>query len=80
MGIVIAIETFHTAGRDGNARTVYAGQAIPDSDPVVAANRTSFRTPEQMASATVVEHHAVEQATAAPGERRDIRHPRGRAR
>jgi len=61
MGILRARETFHT----GNHRTIRRGQLVPDTDPVVAGRRHLF---EEITS--------IEQATAAPGEKRDVRKPK----
>lgn len=71
---VIATETLHVATKSGTPRTIYAGQALDDKDPIVKRNPGAFKTAEELGDNVVVEHHAtVEQATAAPGERRTVK-------
>lgn len=76
MALVIATETIFVATKGGTPRTIVAGAALDDADPIVKANPRSFSTPEAIADAAVPPTFSpVEQATAAPGERRTVRQP-----
>lgn len=74
MALVIAIETIHAATKDGVPRTIHVGTSLDASDPIVKACPRSFSTPEEVsANATPPTFAAVEQATAAPGDRRTVK-------
>lgn len=70
---LVAVQTIHLAAKKGEpVRTIYAGTPVASDDPAVKANPSAFRTPEEIAEARVPEHRPVEQATAAPGEKRTV--------
>jgi hypothetical protein len=75
----IAIQTCRVPGQ----RTlVKKGKAYPDDDPVVKSHPDLFETAEEaqerqrrpMSTADLPHRQPVEQATAAPGEVRNVRH------
>ncbi len=55
---------------DGYTQVIQPGSIYEDTDPLVRANPDCFEPVRATAGVSV------EQATAAPGERRDVRRPR----
>ncbi|MFE9936321.1 hypothetical protein [Streptomyces hirsutus] len=57
---------------DGRPRVVKTGQLVPDDDPIVKGREASFESVDAHLSAR---RQRVEQATADPGEPRDLTPP-----
>lgn len=69
----IATQTIHVATKSGIVRTIFAGQALPADDPIVKRSPDAFKTAEELSADVEVRHGpTVEQATAAPGEKRSV--------
>jgi len=77
MDVVYATATTHVTTRDGARIVVHKGQHWPADDPVVQAQPSLFSADPRWGMAYSVEPAGydapVEQATAAPGERRSRR-------
>lgn len=78
MNVVYAVSDAQAPMADGSLATVRKGQHWPASDPVVAAHPSLFTTDARYGMCYSVEPAGyndppVEQATAAPGERRNTR-------
>lgn len=58
---------------NGVPRVITGGQIVADDDPAVKGHETSF---EDVGVAAARSSRAVEQATAAPGEKRSVGRPR----
>ena len=75
MAKMYAKETTHIATKDGLV-TVVKGQAYDSGSKIVKAAPDAFATSKDRdTSYEVIEHHAVEAATAAPGETRAVQKP-----
>jgi hypothetical protein len=75
MNVVYAMSTSQVETPDGGRHTVRAGSHWPDSDPVVKARPDMFSTDGRFGLSFStpppgMDEPPVEQATAAPGERR----------
>ncbi|MFE7236091.1 hypothetical protein ACFVAF_36865 [Streptomyces sp. NPDC057596] len=57
---------------DGSLRVVRAGQLVEDDDPIVTGREASF---ESVDAHLAARRPRVEQATAAPGEQRNLTSP-----
>jgi len=67
MGYVFARDRFIKFHPDTGLPHVFGyGQRVEDGDPIVAASPTDFMSPDEWSRSSV------EQATAAPGERRNV--------
>lgn len=78
MGKVVCIETVHLAATKKRGMvTVLKGRTYDSKDSVVKSAPYAFIPADQWAddSAVDVVHHAVEAATAAPGESRSVSKP-----
>lgn len=68
-----ARETFFVAGKDGQ-RTIRGGSWVAADDPIVKTHRQLLEPlSEVMAAAAAAPPEVIEQATAAPGERRHVK-------
>ena len=77
---MVATETFHIAARKGRPQTIQEGQTVPANDKIVAANPSKFVPVEEWALGQSRVHSYVEAATAAPGETRDVKKPKVKAK
>ncbi len=68
MALLRAVSTFATEA-GGHPQVIHVGELYEDDEPVVLANPSCFEPVR-------ASFPRVEQATAAPGERRDVRRPR----
>jgi hypothetical protein len=85
MDVVYATYTAQVATPDGGRHTVQGGQHWPADDPVVAAAPRGLFSPDARYGVSFsvppaeLAEPPVEQATAAPGEKRNVRRAAGGA-
>lgn len=72
MAVLRSKEAF-TAWSGGAPRVITVGQLVDDSDPIIKGREHLFETTEAHVAQQRERRAEVEQATAAPGEKRSVR-------
>lgn len=76
MALKVALATF-VAGTDTGSEVVHKGTSYDETDPIVVAFPAAFGSPDEFAESHLKRRvtFGVEAATAAPGEKRNVKKP-----